>query len=271
MIFIVGGRGRLGLALFQQYSPDEVILVERAVYEHWYADDSTTEIATYFEQRASQGSVVYVCSGLLDPKLPSEELHNVNFRLPRNIIQAVSPMGIRAVTFGTAMEETLTANPYVLSKLELSRFINGMDDTFTRALHVRIHTLYGGGEPSPFMFLGLALHALRSNKPFEMTLGRQLREYHHVVDDAAAIRMLVDGGVTGVVALSHGVPVSLRSLAKAIFAMAGKSHLLRVGALPEPEQENFDQVFSRPEALENMVFRETLTGVSEYIKKLVKA
>lgn len=271
MIFIVGGRGRLGQALFQQYNPDEVIRVERAVYEHWGADDSTADITAYFEQRARRGAVVYICSGLLDPKLVSEELNNVNFRLPRNIIQAVSPMGICAVTFGTAMEETLTANPYVLSKLALSRFVDGMGNVGTPALHVRIHTLYGGGEPSPFMFLGLVLHALRNDKPFEMTMGRQLREYHHVADDAAAIKMLVDRSVTGVVALNHGLPVTLKSLAEAIFGLAGKDHLLRLGALPEPEQENFTQVFSRPAVLENIVFRETLAGVSEYMKTLVKA
>lgn len=271
MIFIVGGRGRLGQALFQQYNPDEVVRVDRAVYEHWGASDSTADIAAYFEQHARPGAVVYICSGLLDPKLASDELNNVNFRLPRNIIQAVSPMGIRAVTFGTAMEGTLTANPYVLSKLALSRFVDGMEGAQVPALHVRIHTLYGGGEPSPFMFLGLALNALRLEKPFEMTKGRQLREYHHVFDDAAAIRLLVDHSVKGVVALSHGQPVTLKSLAETIFGAAGKDHLLRLGALPEPEQENFSQVFSRPTVLEGVVFRETLAGVSEYMKTLARA
>ncbi len=270
MIFIVGGRGRLGQALLQQYNPGEVVRVERAVYEHWGTSDSTADITAYFEQRARPGAVVYICSGLLDPKLASDELYNVNFRLPRNIIQAVSPMGIRAVTFGTAMEETLTANPYVLSKLALSRFVDGIQDARAPALHIRIHTLYGGGEPSPFMFLGLVLNALRFEKPFDMTMGRQLREYHHVADDAAAIRLLVDHSVKGIVALSHGQPITLKDLAETIFGLFGKDQLLRLGALPEPEQENFTQFFLRPTLLEGVVFRETLAGVSEYMKALVK-
>lgn len=271
MIFIIGSRGRLGQALGDQYKSDEVVRVERTVYEQWGADDSISDIAAYFEYNAQPGAVIYICSGLLDPRFASEDLHNVNFRLPRNIIQATSPMGIRTVTFGTAMEEMLTANPYAQSKLALSRFVDGMHEAQTPALHIRIHTLYGLGKPSPFMFLGLVMDALRSDKPFEMTMGRQLREYHHVTDDAAAVSNLVERSVSGVVELSHGQPVTLKSLAETIFESAGKTHLLRLGALPEPEQENFTQVFLRPDALKDVVFRETLAGVSKYIKTLIEA
>ncbi len=271
MIFIVGGRGRLGQALREQYRSDEVVCVDRAVYQQWGESDSLSDITAYFQQYARPGAVVYICSGLLDPTLASETLHNVNFRLPRNIIQAVSPMGIRAVTFGTAMEEMLTTNPYVQSKLALSRFVAEMSEELTPALHIRIHTLYGFGEPSPFMFLGLVTEALRNDKPFAMTMGRQLREYHHVSDDAAAVRTLVDHSDSGVVELSHGQPVTLRSLAEAVFESAGKGHLLRLGALPEPQQENFTQVFSRSSILEGVVFRDTVTGVVEYMKTLIES
>lgn len=271
MIFIVGGRGRLGQALREQYRSDEVVCVDRAVYQQWGASDSLSEVTAYFQHYARPGAVVYICSGLLDPALDSETLHNVNFRLPRNIIQAVSPMGIRAVTFGTAMEEMLTTNPYVQSKLALSRFVAEMSDELTPALHIRIHTLYGLGEPSPFMFLGQVMEALRNDKPFAMTMGRQLREYHHVSDDAAAVRTLVDHSDSKVVELSHGQPVTLRSLAEAVFESVGKGHLLRLGALSEPQQENFTQVFSRSSILEGVVFRDTVTGVVEYMKTLIES
>jgi nucleoside-diphosphate-sugar epimerase len=271
MIFIVGGRGRLGQALREQYSSDEVVCVERAVYQQWGESDSLSGITAYFQQNARPGSVVYICSGLLDPTLDCEALRNVNFRLPKNIIQATSPMGIRAVTFGTAMEETLVTNPYVQSKRALSSFVAEMSQVQAPALHIRIHTLYGGGKPSPFMFLGLVMEALRNDKPFEMTMGRQLREYHHVFDDAAAVRRLVDQSVSGVVELSHGKPVTLRILAEAVFESAGKGHLLSLGALPEPQQENFTQVFSRPSMLDDNMFRDTVTGVVEYMKTLIES
>ena len=270
MIFIIGGRGRLGQALREQYRSDEVVCVDRAVYQQWGGSDSLSDISAYFQHNARSGAVVFICSGLLDPTLANETLHDVNFRLPRNIIQAVSPMGIRAVTFGTAMEEMLTTNPYVQSKLALSRFVAEMSGELTPALHIRIHTLYGAGEPSPFMFLGLVMEALRNDKPFAMTMGRQLREYHHVSDDAAAIRTLVEHANSGVMDLSHGQPVTLRSLAEGGFESAGKAHLLRLGVVPEPEQENFKRVFSRSSVLEGVMFRDSVTGVVEYIKTLME-
>lgn len=269
MIFIVGGRGRLGQALLQQYSPDEVVSLERTEYEHWAADDSLSSIAEYFSQHADENSVVYICSGLLDPRLPARSLHEVNFHLPRNILRATSPLGVRAVTFGTAMESTLTANPYVNSKLQLSQYVEESNRTRQHATHIRIHTLYGSAEPSPFMFLGQILQALRTDTPFEMTQGRQLREYHHVDDDAAAIKSLEDTHIGGIVELSHGLPVTLRKLAEAIFDAFGKSDLLQLGALPEPMQENFGHVFQRPPALDGARFRDSVPAVVEYMKLLI--
>lgn len=272
MIFIIGSRGRLGRAIFEQYPSERVVCVDRAVYEHWSAPDAVMSIADYFSASAYNGSVLYICSGLLDPRLSAEQLYNVNVLLPQNIISAVTPLGIKAITFGTAMESTLTSNPYVQSKLALSEFVGSVksgDDL--RPAHIRIHTLYGSGEPSHFMFLGQVLNSIRNGTAFEMTQGRQLREYHHVSDDAAAIKILVDRNVDGVVELSHGQPVSLRHLAESVFRSVGKVDLLRLGALPEPTEENFNHVFSRPASLEHMVFRDSVGSVVEYMNALSRA
>lgn len=271
MIFIVGSRGRLAQAISAQYDAESIVSLGRPTYEHWGAAETGASISDYFAANGSEGSVVYICSGLLDPRLASEELHAVNFRLPRNIIRAIAPLGMRAVTFGTAMERTLTANPYVQSKLALSQAVGQLDGSAPPALHVRIHTLYGSGEPSPFMFLGQVLNSLRNNTAFEMTLGRQLREYHHVDDDARAIKSLVDQKISGIIELSHGHPVTLRQLAEAIFQAFGKTDLLRLGAVPEPVQENFSDVFAQPPALREMEFRETVASVVAYMKTLVSA
>lgn len=271
MNFIIGSRGRLGQAIAEQYTANEVTCVDRTVYERWAEPDSIAAITDYFSKYAHAGAVVYICSGLLDPRLPAEQLHDVNFRLPHNIINAVASAGIRTVTFGTAMERTLTSNPYVQSKLLLSQFVESVGEGNVRPAHIRIHTLYGSAEPSPFMFLGQILSALRAEAPFEMTQGRQLREYHHVVDDAVAIKSLVDNRAEGIIELSHGMPVSLGDLAKAIFSAFDKTHLLRLGALPEPAQENFDHVFERAEALNGVVFRDSVESVVDYMKKQITA
>ncbi|SDX27522.1 dTDP-4-dehydrorhamnose reductase [Pseudomonas syringae] len=271
MIFVIGSRGRLGQAIAEQYPASGVTCIDRAVYERWAEPESVSAIADYFSDYAQVGAVVYVCSGLLDPRLPAQQLHAVNFKLPHNIITAVASAGVRVVTFGTAMERTLTSNPYVQSKLLLSQFVESIGNGDLKPLHVRIHTLYGSGQPSPFMFLGQIVSALHAGTPFEMTQGRQLREYHHVVDDAVAIKSLVDSHVEGIIELSHGMPVSLGDLAKAIFKAFDKTHLLRLGALPEPTQENFSHVFERPEALKGIVFRDSLESVVDYMKKQITA
>jgi nucleoside-diphosphate-sugar epimerase len=271
MIFIVGGRGRLGRSLSAHYGEAQAVCIDRSIYEHWGSPDAIPAIAAWFVEQATPGSVIYVCSGLLDPRVPGDELHRVNYVLPHNIIIALADMAVRVVTFGTAMEGTLTANPYVQSKLALSRFIEARSTSACKVTHVRIHTLYGGGEPSPFMFLGLMLNAVRQGQPFEMTQGRQLREYHHVDDEAAAIARLISAGVTGVVTLSHGRPVTLKRLAETVFDALGETKLLRLGALQEPAEENFGQVFSPPDALQAFSFREPLDGVAHYMKSLAKA
>lgn len=266
MIFILGSRGRLGQALAAQYAPSEVVCIDRSVYASWSEANDLAGISEFFSQCQPEHSIVYICSGLLDPRLSDEQLLAVNYQLPRNVIESVAPLGARVVTFGTAMEHTLTSNSYVQSKLRLSRFVEDANANGAQATHVRIHTLYGTEEPSPFMFLGQILTALRTDSPFSMTMGRQLREYHHVDDDARAIKSLVDAKILGVVDLAHGNPVTLRSLAEAIFNAFGKAHLLQLGALQEPAQENFDHVFKAPSVLEASTFRESIPSVVEYMK-----
>jgi nucleoside-diphosphate-sugar epimerase len=265
VIYILGGRGRLGQALASLYEPSEVVCLDRADYEKWPTAGAPV-VRSYFSQGKSAPSVIYVCSGLLDPRLSDEALMAVNYDLPRTVIEGVKGLGTKVVTFGTAMEHGLTENRYVKSKARLGEFVEQANATGARATHVRIHTQYGEGEPSPFMFLGQILTALRSDTAFAMTQGKQLREYHHVEDDARAIKALVSGDVVGLVDLAHGRPVNLRSLAQAIFESQDKSHLLQVGAVPEPTQDNFDRVFTTPESLKTHSFRDTLPAVVEYMK-----
>ncbi len=266
MIYILGSRGRLGKALAALHEPSEVVCVDREIYARWAAPGTGAEIRAYFASCLHSASVIYICSGLLDPRLSAEELLAVNYQLPRNIIEGVVGLGARVITFGTAMEHALTNNSYVQSKLKLSEFVEQVNAVQPLATHVRVHTQYGVGEPSAFMFLGQVLAALRAEVPFNMTSGRQLREYHHVHDDARAIQFLVREGAIGVVELSHGKPVTLRSLAEGIFDSFGRLDLLRVGAIPEPGHENFDKVFFVPESLKGASFRDANLAVVEYIK-----
>ncbi|TCM63885.1 NAD-dependent epimerase/dehydratase family protein [Rhizobium sp. BK068] len=273
MIFVVGGNGRLGRAINAYYGETNTNSLAHSVYQDWWMPTSSNEIRKYFEPWAHTNSIIYIASGLLDPALDSADLMKVNYHLPMNIMEGVAGLGIRAVTFGTVLETLFlgNGNHYVQSKRALCAYVEEAASDKRDVAHLRLHTLYGIGEPAPFMFLGLVFNALRSRAPFGMTLGRQLREYHHFTDEAAAIHRFTQDWKPGVTELNHGQPVTLKDIATTLFSAFDAESLLKVGALPEPAEENYEKSFQKPEFLVNCAFRDTLPGVVEYIESCLTA
>lgn len=266
--YILGASGRLGRALAQQYANDGVAAIDRATYSNWTSKNSGDSISKYFEPIADDVTVIFVCAGLLDPSRSRDELFDVNFGLARNVVDGAAELGLKVVTFGTVMEQLPgTKNNYIQSKVTLAEHITQKTGGGAAAMHIQIHTLYGQGSPSKFMFLGQVLAALRSRTPFEMTSGKQLREYHHLEDEALAIRRLVDSAASGVIDLSHGRPVTLRDIAAGIFEEFDAMSLLKIGALPEPANENYQRTLQPTPGLSDLNFRDTIPSVIEYMKE----
>lgn len=266
MIYLIGARGRIGQAIAASSASSEIVLLDRTLYEDWWRPGSEGAITRFFAA-APAGSVVMVAAGLLDPALPAEAHRRVNVDLPLRVMDGVCASNLRVVTFGTVMER-LSAHPnaYIASKAELGREVTQRVDAGARVLHLQIHTLYGNVPPASFMFLGQMCHALRHGLPFEMSPGRQLREYHHVDDDVVAMRALLSAGASGVVPLSHGAPDTLANLASAVFEALGRPELLRIGARPEPPDDNYATVLKRPQMLEGIDFRPAREGVAAYVQ-----
>ena len=265
--YLIGSKGRLGQAIFKTFSDDEVVCLDRSVYNDWSYSGATDKILKYFGSVNKTNSTVLVASGLLDANVSNENLISLNYRLPKNIIDGATKLGLRVITFGTVMEGLLTSkNSYVQSKMLLNEYVQSLTAINSHALHIQLHTLYGLGEPSPFMFLGQILSALKNNTAFKMTSGCQLREYHHFLDDAEAIRKIADLQTTGVVNLSHGKPVSLKEIAQQVFSAFGNNHLLKMGALPEPSEENYDKIFLKSDIVSNISFRDSLPAIVNYMK-----
>lgn len=265
MIYLLGGRGRLGKALARKLAPEKVRVLDRAVYDDWWQQGAGASIESCLADAPSASTVV-VAAGLLDPALSAAELDRVNCELPLQVVDTACSMGHRVLTMGTVMEATQPlGNSYIQSKAKLSSQVLDRVGRGMAVVHARIHTLYGGGPPAPHMFLGQMLEALRERTPFEMTPGRQLREYHHVDDEAAAILALLESRRTGVVAVSHGQACSLRDLALGVFEAFDCMPLLRLGAKPEPVAENFDLRLERLEFLDAVNFRPAVAGVVRYL------
>jgi len=269
MNFVIGSRGRLGRAIVSSLKPNEVVALNRSVYSDWWRAGSVDAIAKFFERSASTASAVYVAAGIIDPKRPAAEHDQINLHLAKNIIEGATKAGLRTVTFGTVMERIVsdaTSNPYFSSKIRLGKFVSEFASNNKQAMHIRIHTLYGGGPPDKFMFLGQMLNAIATRTTFNMSPGNQLREYHHIEDEVAAIFALVEARTSGVIDLSHGEPVTLKQLATFTFNQFKFPELLNIGALAEPSSDNYGTLFERPPQLLGSSFRDTLPSVFDYMR-----
>lgn len=266
-VYLIGARGRLGQAIAREYADDGLESLDRSVYGDWSQPGAKDRVSHYFALRAKPGSTIFVASGLLDPKLPDTDLQGVNYHLPKNVIDGVAGLGIRVLTFGTVMERLLRAqNPYIQSKAALGAHASAAAAGGGSVAHLQIHTLFGVGQPSPFMFLGQMLAALRDSTEFRMTSGRQLREYHHLEDEARAVRLIAESNSTGVLNVSHGEPISLASIAHAVFQSCGREDLLQIGALPDPPEENYEKILSPIDGLESVEFRDSLPAIIKYMQ-----
>ncbi len=269
---VLGARGRLGSALAYSLPSHRAIVPPRSIYEEWWRESSTYDILRYLENLGENQGTVYVAAGIIDPNRSADEHHGVNYLLARNVIKCATSLGFKVVTFGTAMEEVVnekTTNPYLASKIKLGRFVNEFSTASNDVFHIRLHTLFGGGLPAHFMFLGQMLKSLISRSEFKMSSGLQLREYHYISDDVAAIRKLIETGPAGSVTLTHGAPVTLKDIATYTFEEFNCIELLRVGALPGPAEDNYGILFKRPKVLLDISFRETLPALVDYLRKCV--
>lgn len=265
--YLIGSKGRLGRAIAKEFAGDAIFSLHREVYDQWSQQGAADLVSRYFERRSKEEATVFVASGLLDPKLPKDELFRVNYILPKNVIDGATKQGVKVITFGTVMEGLLQSkNLYIQSKSALGEYSNAVVGGTCLAAHIQLHTLYGQGCPSPFMFLGQMLAAIRADRDFEMTSGNQLREYHHLADEAVAIRAIADSVTLGLVNLSHGKPISLKAIAESVFDVFDKRHLLRLGALPDPPDENYDKVMPPIEILKQIFFRDSLPAIREYMQ-----
>lgn len=269
MSFVIGGRGRLGRALTSQLPAESAVALERSVYATWTEAGAADRAARFFAPFAGKGRVIFVAAGVTDPKRSPGDHRQVNLILPQNIIEGASRSGIRVITFGTIMEEIVgrdPTNPYFDSKLRLSDYIQEASSRSADVLHIRLHTLYGGGPPDRFMFLGQLLEAIQRQETFKMSAGTQLREYHHIDDEVRAVSVLANSEITGAIDLSHGAPVRLRELASYICDRFGCLDRLQIGAIPSSGADNYDRLFEPTPLLGNIRFRETLSSVFDYMK-----
>ena len=224
-----------------------------------------------------------VAAGAIDPKSDPALLDAVNTEAPLLLVQALeqaatrhrrAPGSVRLVTFGSILEdraEIAAVNPYIRSKARLFEQFQRRQEAEAASPvawhHIRLHTLYGVRPPPPFMFLGQMEAALRARQPFAMSAGQQLREYHHAEDVADNVLAYLAQATapSDVIALSSGRAIALGTLAAAIFAHFGVSHLLRVGAVAAQQGEVFAAAERSPHVIAD---RDAAAGIIAWLEDI---
>ena len=269
-IMIFGASGQLGSELASTFDAKYVVTPKRSEFLT-LANKTDTDIKEWFANYP-QVQEVHFASGIIDASHPIEMLRLVNLDLPLKLARNAGSRKI--MTYGTIMERVIEPekmNPYLRSKFDLGQALEKLrNNQNCQSLHFQLHTLYGGKIAHPNMFTGQIFKALQSKTSFEMSQGHQIREYHHVKDDVAAIKELIQTLPNGAYGLSHHKPITLAELAQSVFSHFNLLGLLKIGVKPSSPAEYFDPIRDSEMNVDSQIFRETRQGVNEWLEQLLK-
>lgn len=137
---------------------------------------------------------------------------------------------------GTFPESAATAPTtlYGAGKLALSLVARQLaaQGRFTLAW-ARIFYLYGPFEDWRRVVPRL-IRALQHGEAFPVTTGREVRDYLHVEDVAAAFVALGESDQSGVFNVCSGLSVTVRELMETVGGIMGRPELIQFGAIPDP-------------------------------------
>ena len=149
----------------------------------------------------------------------------------------VAAGGRRIVAVGSCAELDLERpTPYADCKRALHLGLRGLATIHGRELAwARLFFLYGPGEHPDRLVASLAARLAAGEEAFA-TAGRQRRDYLDVRDAGAAIAALTLSAGTGLFDVATGNAPAVADIARAIATAADRPGLLRLGALPSPDE-----------------------------------
>jgi nucleoside-diphosphate-sugar epimerase len=149
----------------------------------------------------------------------------------------VAAGGRRIVAAGSCAEIDLERpTPYADCKRALHLGLRALAGTRGFQLAwARLFFLYGPGEHPERLIASLAA-SLAAGRPALASAGRQRRDYLDVRDAGAAIAGLATSSATGLFDVASGDAPAVADIARALAAAADRTGLLRLGALPSPDE-----------------------------------
>ena len=272
MILVIGSKGLVSAAIQQQYVNQRLTVVPGDIAKTWVTSNAVGNISEYVNSLPFRPSRIINCAGLTDPKLPKQMLGDANFELPKNLLKFSQETEIDLITFGSIMEnnpEICKENSYLMSKKMYFEYLRQSANGKSRQTHVQLHTLYGGKKIHPHMFLGQMLRAIQEGNDFKMTDGLQLREYHHIYDDIQALDRILGTKKGGIIEISHGEKLTLRTIAEHVFSEFKMMSQLKLGELPNPEVEQYVLGVNELPRKPVTGFRSSLRGITEHLRELL--
>ena len=275
LLSVLAGRGRQGYffsrngdRIFDEkmfrdhFTPVEMDLRDKNEVEKWlkkYRPEFVVHLAG-----ATQHS---------DPS--GDECFEINWKATRDFFETLIEIAPKkVVTIGTADEygnqktpqnELMTSKPataYAESKRRAAEFALKLNrEKNFPVVILRVFTAYGAGQP-PQMFLSQLIKHAIANEVFEMTDGRQKRDYIYVDDVAKAIFRAVEReNVTGkIFNVGSGAAFALREIAAKVWRMCDADFAkLKIGARPKPPGESFDTQADISAARESLDWKPTIS------------
>ncbi|MDH3255300.1 MAG: NAD(P)-dependent oxidoreductase [Acidobacteriota bacterium] len=130
-----------------------------------------------------------------------------------------------------------SATPYGVCKSSLFRLFEAWRrEAGVSGAWARPFFLYGPYEHESRLVASVIVSLLR-REPARCTHGRQVRDYLHSRDAAAALLHLLASDFDGAVNIGSGKPVAVADLVRLIARQMGKEDLVELGAIPAPDDE----------------------------------
>jgi nucleoside-diphosphate-sugar epimerase len=265
-IVLLGENGVIGSALYRELKEKNVRIFSKSIVESWIATGKSDLNSAF--SNLSPGSVIINCVGLVDPLRSLDDHHLINYEFPKNLRIACDLFSLKLVTFGSILEdneEKAHEDRYLNSKNKFSQFILGANP-LTKHLHLQLHTIYGGVRNHPNMFIEQIRRSILLQKEFCMSSGEQIREFHHVADEATAIIELISQDLSGIYQVNAGNQMQIKELANRIFLKFNMLELLKFDHLLN-KVDVFNVTYKKLAQIEHLDFREPIAGVIDYIER----
>ena len=258
-VVILGKNGNLSKSLKGVFP--NAIVIPKEQYMHWLA--SPEEMIKFRSTLDFSDEIpdVYNCAGVIDPSIDQNKINLVNYDLPIFLSEQSNKLNFRLVSFGTVMEllpKYSASNRYLESKLRFYNRLISDGNWLDKNIHIQLHTLYGGSHIHRHMFLGQIFHAISSKETFHMSGGEQIREYHHIDDDAKAIKQLTSNTGGRLINISHGQPERLKDIAISLFNHFDSRELLNISTRIANRNDNKTITFKKTDELSDSLFRPSL-------------